>query len=89
MSGLTQLRHLLNSALDVLKSEFISASLPPLNFEPVPHPLDSADGPLPSTKLFEARRVALATIDMIKNLLKPVSQSMLRQEGAFNVSGSP
>ncbi|KAG1863570.1 S-adenosyl-L-methionine-dependent methyltransferase [Suillus subalutaceus] len=57
---LDRLQSCLNFALDTLRKEMDSSQLPPLSqYNSVEHPLDDPTTYLPSTALFEARRLSL------------------------------
>jgi hypothetical protein len=59
---LDRLQACLNFALDAFRKEMDNSQLPPLNqHSSVEHPLDDPNF-LPSTKLFEARRLSLGSL---------------------------
>jgi hypothetical protein len=59
---LDRLQTCLNFALDTLRKEMDNSQLPPLSQQSsVEHPLDNSTTYLPSTGLFEARRLSLGT----------------------------
>ncbi|OAX35099.1 S-adenosyl-L-methionine-dependent methyltransferase [Rhizopogon vinicolor AM-OR11-026] len=67
---LDRLQACLNSALDTLRKEMNDSQLPPLSqHSSVEHPLDDPNF-LPSARLFEARRLSLACMGELKNLIQ-------------------
>ncbi|OJA12863.1 hypothetical protein AZE42_02418 [Rhizopogon vesiculosus] len=67
---LDRLQACLNFALDTLRKEMDDSQLPPLSqHSPVEHPLDDPNF-LPSARLFEARRLSLACMGELKNLIQ-------------------
>ncbi|OJA14788.1 hypothetical protein AZE42_13377, partial [Rhizopogon vesiculosus] len=65
------LQSCLNFALNALRREMDDSHLPPLSqHNPVEHPLDDPNF-LPSARLFEARRLSLACLGELKNLIQP------------------
>lgn len=59
---LDRLQACLNFALDTLRNEMNNSQLPPLSQQSlVEHPLDDSTKYLPSTGVFEARRLSLGT----------------------------
>ena len=75
MSPVNDLRKILNDSLDLFEAELVRLGLPELDLAPVPHPLDDP-GWLPPAKLFEARRAACASLDMLSALVKPSFQTL-------------
>ncbi|KAG2362600.1 S-adenosyl-L-methionine-dependent methyltransferase [Suillus spraguei] len=68
---LDRLQACLNFALDTLRKEMDKSQLPPLSQQSlVAHPLDDSTTYLPSTGLFEARRLSLACMGELKNLIQ-------------------
>ncbi|KAF7789111.1 hypothetical protein EIP86_000046 [Pleurotus ostreatoroseus] len=66
---LDSLQKTLNHAIDTLRYELIAANLPPLSLQATePHPLDDCSFPVPP-RLYEARRLALASMGQLKSLL--------------------
>ncbi|KAK0194556.1 S-adenosyl-L-methionine-dependent methyltransferase [Armillaria mellea] len=79
MSELDTLQISLNRALDAFREELTNENLPQLStFSIEPHPLD-APGFLPSPRLYEARRLALACIGQLKTLLQPPYEKVVEQ----------
>ncbi|KAG2141937.1 O-methyltransferase-domain-containing protein [Suillus clintonianus] len=69
---LDRLQACLNLALDTFRKEMDKSQLPPLSqHSSVEHPLDDPTTYLPSTALFEARRLSLACLGELKNLIQP------------------
>ncbi|KAG1835391.1 O-methyltransferase-domain-containing protein [Suillus subalutaceus] len=69
---LDRLQACLNFALDTLRKEMDNSQLPPLNqHSSVQHPLDDPTAYLPSAALFNARRLSLACLGELKNLIQP------------------
>ncbi|KAG2032052.1 O-methyltransferase-domain-containing protein [Suillus americanus] len=69
---LDRLQACLNFALDTLRKEMDNSQLPPLSqHNSVEHPLDDPTTYLPSTALFNARRLSLACLGELKNLIQP------------------
>ncbi|KAG1724179.1 hypothetical protein EDB19DRAFT_1915657 [Suillus lakei] len=69
---LDYLQTCLNFALDTFRKEMDKSQLPPLSqHSSVEHPLDDPTTYLPSTALFEARRLSLACLGELKNLIQP------------------
>ncbi|KAJ3552858.1 hypothetical protein NM688_g3929 [Phlebia brevispora] len=67
---LDALQKTLNHAIDALREELVAADLPPLSLQATePHPLDEYSY-LPSPRLYEARRLLLATVGQLKNLVE-------------------
>lgn len=83
---LDRLQACLNFALDTLRKEMDNSQLPPLSqHSSVEHPLDDSTTYLPSTGLFEARRLSLACLGELKNLIQsPLDKCM---EERFTVYG--
>lgn len=70
ISELDALQTSLNGALNAFREELTKAKLPELStFSLEPHPLDSPEY-LPSPRLYEARRLALACVGQLKTLLQ-------------------
>ncbi|KAG6873862.1 hypothetical protein C0995_010474 [Termitomyces sp. Mi166 len=69
-SEITSLQNTLNSALDIFKAELVAQGLqePSLNTSKT-HPVDDISY-LPSPAMFEARRVALASLGLLKSLIQ-------------------
>ena len=79
-SLIQSLKSILNHSLDALETALYEQQLPPLNLDPVPHPLDkkaNKDGDLPSIAVFNARRNALAAIGMLKAVIQPTQDALL------------
>lgn len=70
LSELTSLQKTLNSAIDAFKAELAAQNLaePSLNTSK-PHPIDDITY-LPTPAMYEARRVALASLGLIKSLIQ-------------------
>ncbi|PSR71610.1 hypothetical protein PHLCEN_2v12463 [Hermanssonia centrifuga] len=67
---LDSLQRTLNHAIDTFRKELIAANLPALSSQATePHPLDD-NNYLAPTRLYEARRLAIASIVQLKNLLQ-------------------
>ncbi|KAK0484582.1 S-adenosyl-L-methionine-dependent methyltransferase [Armillaria novae-zelandiae] len=78
MSELDVLQTSLNRALDVFREELTRENLPPLStFSIEPHQLDAPEF-LPSPRLYEARRLALAC-GQLKTLLQPPYEKVVEQ----------
>ncbi|KAG2067339.1 S-adenosyl-L-methionine-dependent methyltransferase [Suillus decipiens] len=68
---LDHLQACLNFTLDTLRKEMDKSRLPPLSQQSsVAHPLDDSTTYLPSKGLFEARRLSLACLGELKNLVQ-------------------
>ncbi|KAG1741097.1 O-methyltransferase-domain-containing protein [Suillus lakei] len=68
---LDRLQACLNIALDTFRKEMDNSQLPPLSqHSSVEHPLDDPTTYLPSTALFEARRLSVACLEELKNLVQ-------------------
>ncbi|KAG1874378.1 hypothetical protein F4604DRAFT_1955384 [Suillus subluteus] len=82
---LDRLQSCLNFALDTLRKEMDSSQLPPLSqYSSVEHPLDDPTTYLPSTALFEARRLSLACLGELKNLVQcPLDKRMDERLAAY------
>ncbi|KAH8924843.1 S-adenosyl-L-methionine-dependent methyltransferase [Atractiella rhizophila] len=76
MDQLAELRRIFNDSLDVIQSELKESNLPPFSLDPTPHPLDDPAN-LPSPRLYEARRVAMGSLGMIKAMISPLAMTML------------
>lgn len=74
-SNLQQLRMLLNTALDVMEDEAQRSDYPDFSLEPISHPCDQADA-VPSARMFQARRAALAALGQIKACIQPASDQI-------------
>lgn len=62
VSELTSLQKTLNAAIDTFKAELAAQNLPELSLNTAkPHPIDDLSY-LPTPAMFEARRVALASL---------------------------
>ncbi|KAG1747832.1 O-methyltransferase-domain-containing protein [Suillus paluster] len=85
---LDRLQACLNFALDTLRKELDNSQLPPLSqLSSVEHPLDDPTTYLPSTGLFEARRLSLACLGELKNLIQsPLDKCMDERFTAYGVS---
>ncbi|KAF8899093.1 S-adenosyl-L-methionine-dependent methyltransferase [Infundibulicybe gibba] len=70
LSELTSLQHTLNNAIDAFKAELAAQNLPEpsLNTSKA-HPIDDITY-LPTPAMYEARRVALASLGLIKSLVQ-------------------
>ncbi|KAI0737650.1 hypothetical protein C8Q80DRAFT_1276390 [Daedaleopsis nitida] len=73
---LLTLLSLLSTSIHAIEAELKAAHMPPFTLEPQWHPLDSFDA-VPSPRLYEARRVAMASANMIKALVQDVGTAML------------
>ncbi|TFK85023.1 S-adenosyl-L-methionine-dependent methyltransferase [Polyporus arcularius HHB13444] len=73
---LTTLLSLLTTSVQTIEAELKAANLPPFTLEPKYHPLDSLDA-VPTPRLHEARRVAMAASNMIKALVQDVGTAMM------------
>ncbi|THG94085.1 hypothetical protein EW026_g7313 [Hermanssonia centrifuga] len=70
ITELDALQRTLNHAIDTFRRELAAAKLPPLSLNATkPHPLDDCTY-LPPPRLYEARRLALASIGQLKSLLQ-------------------
>ncbi|KAK0469010.1 S-adenosyl-L-methionine-dependent methyltransferase [Desarmillaria tabescens] len=79
MSELDALQSSLNHALDAFREELTKAKLPQLStFSIEPHPLDAPEF-LPSPRLYEARRLALACVGQLKTLLQSPYEKVVEQ----------
>ncbi|KAG1816204.1 O-methyltransferase-domain-containing protein [Suillus variegatus] len=85
---LDHLQACLNLALDTLRKEIDSSQLPPLSQQSsVAHPLDDPTTYLPSTGLFKARRLSLACLGELKNLIQsPLDKIMDERFTAYGVA---
>ncbi|KAG1747831.1 O-methyltransferase-domain-containing protein [Suillus paluster] len=85
---LDRLQACLNFALDKLRKELDNSQLPPLSqLSSVEHPLDDPTTYLPSTGLFEARRLSLACLGELKNLIQsPLDKCMDERFTAYGVA---
>ena len=68
-SPLLDLLSLLTTSVHVIEAELKANNMPPFDLEPRWHPLD---GPvtIPSARLYEARKVAMASANMIRALVQ-------------------
>ena len=73
---LTTLLSLLTTSIHTIEAELKAANMPPFTLEPKYHPLDSLDA-VPTPRLHEARRVAMAASNMIKALVQDVGTAMM------------
>ena len=73
---LTTLLSLLTTSVHTIEAELKAANMPPFTLEPKYHPLDSLDV-VPTPRLHEARRVAMAASNMIKALVQDVGTAMM------------
>ena len=73
---LTTLLSLLTTSVHTIEAELQAAKMPPFTFEPKYHPLDSLTV-VPTPRLHEARRVAMASSNMIKALVQDVGTAMM------------
>ncbi|OBZ67873.1 Demethylsterigmatocystin 6-O-methyltransferase [Grifola frondosa] len=81
-SELDLLQNHLNASIDAIREELAIAALPPLSSQAVkPHALDDLLF-LPSPRLFEARRLAIACVGQLKNLLQLPFEKALEQSFA-------
>lgn len=79
MSELDALQTSLNRALDAFREELTKENLPQLSTYSIePHPLDAPDF-LPSPRLYEPRRLALACVGQLKTLLQPPYEKVVEQ----------
>ncbi|PPQ79396.1 hypothetical protein CVT25_002666 [Psilocybe cyanescens] len=70
LSELSSLQKTLNAAIDTFKAELAAQNLPELSLNTSqPHPIDELTF-LPTPAMFEARRVALASLGLIKSLIQ-------------------
>ncbi|KAI0711128.1 S-adenosyl-L-methionine-dependent methyltransferase [Cerioporus squamosus] len=67
---------LLTTAIHTIESELAAAQMPTFTLEPRWHPLDLPDA-VPSPRLFEARRVAMASANLIKSLVQDVGTALI------------
>ncbi|OCH89292.1 S-adenosyl-L-methionine-dependent methyltransferase [Obba rivulosa] len=82
LSELAALQTCINQALNTIQEEFDIHHLPELsNFAPKPHPLDEPEFICPP-RLYEARRLALATIGQLRNLLQRPFEKVVEQSTA-------
>ena len=73
---LTSLLGLLTTSIHTIEAELKAAQMPPFTLEPRWHPLDSPDV-APSLRLHEARKVAMASTNMIRALVQDVGTALL------------
>ncbi|KAG2067309.1 S-adenosyl-L-methionine-dependent methyltransferase [Suillus decipiens] len=75
-------------ALDTLRKEMDKSQLPPLSQQSlVAHPLDDSTKYLPSTGVFEARRLSLACLGELKNLIQsPLDKCMEERFSGYGVA---
>ena len=73
---LTSLLGLLTTSIHTIEAELKAAPMPPFTLEPRWHPLDSPDA-IPSPRLHEARRVAMASANMIRALVQDVGTALM------------
>ncbi|RPD73782.1 S-adenosyl-L-methionine-dependent methyltransferase [Lentinus tigrinus ALCF2SS1-7] len=73
---LTTLLSLLTTSIHTIEAELKAANMPPFTLEPKFHPLDSLDV-VPTPRLYEARRVAMAASNMIKALVQDIGTVMM------------
>ncbi|KAG1747840.1 O-methyltransferase-domain-containing protein [Suillus paluster] len=87
---LDRLQACLNFALDTFRKELDNSHLPPLSqHSPVEHPLDDPTTYLPSTALFEARRLSLACLGELKNLIQsPLDRRMEDRYSGYGVAST-
>jgi len=79
---LDALQDCMNKALDAIRAELDVHDLPELsNYATEPHPLDDAQFICPP-RLYEARKLALATIGQIRNLLQRPYERVVEQSTA-------
>ncbi|KAK0498922.1 S-adenosyl-L-methionine-dependent methyltransferase [Armillaria luteobubalina] len=79
MSELDVLQTSLNCALDAFREELAKENLPQLStFSIESHQLDAPEF-LPSPRLYEARRLALACVGQLKTLLQPPYEKVVEQ----------
>ncbi|KAG2345929.1 S-adenosyl-L-methionine-dependent methyltransferase [Suillus weaverae] len=85
---LDRLQACLNFALDTLRKEMDNSQLPPLSqYSSVEHPLDDPTTYLPSTALFDARRLSLACLGELKNLVQsPLDKRMDEKYSAYGAA---
>lgn len=72
---LLSLLSLLTTAIHTIEAELKEAQMPTFSLEPRWHPLDGPDA-VPSPRLFEARKVAMASANMIKALVQDVGTAL-------------
>ena len=73
---LTSLLGLLTTSIHTIEAELKAAQMPPFTLEPRWHPLDSPDA-IPSPRLHEARKIAMASTNMIRALVQDVGTALL------------
>ena len=73
---LLSLLSVLTTSIHTIEEELRAANLPPFTLDPKWHPLDSLDG-VPPARLHDARRVAMASANMIKALVQDVGTAMM------------
>ena len=73
---LTTLSSLLTTSVHTIEAELKAAEMPPFTLEPRYHPLDSLEV-VPTPRLHEARRVAMAASNMIKALVQDIGTAMM------------
>ncbi|KAF8997187.1 S-adenosyl-L-methionine-dependent methyltransferase [Cyathus striatus] len=82
MDELESLRNTFNLAIDALQDELRTHQLPSLSTSALdPHPIDRADFDCPP-RLYEARKLALATMGQIRNLIQRPYERVSDQSGA-------
>ena len=72
---LLSLLSLLQTSIHTIEAELKEAQLPPFSLEPRWHPLDAPDA-IASPRLYEARKVAMASANMIKALVQDVGTTL-------------
>ena len=73
---LLSLLSLLTTSIHTIESELKAANMPPFTLEPKWHPLDAPDC-VPTPRLYEARKVAMASANMIKALVQDVGTALM------------
>lgn len=83
---LTTLLSLLTTSVHTIEAELKAANMPPFTLQPKYHPLDSLDA-VPTPRLHEARRVAMAASNMIKALVQDVGTAMMVRRDILHDQG--
>ena len=81
---LLSLLSLLTTAIHTIESELEAAQMPTFTLEPKWHPLDAVDA-VPSPRLTDARKIALASANMIKALAQDVGTALAVCRSPYNL----
>lgn len=89
LSELSSLQKTLNAAIDTFKAELAAQNLPELSLNTSqPHPIDELTF-LPTPAMFEARRVALASLVCSDPSFSTILRLIPIRSGALRVLSSP